>query len=478
MRLWQNIRKLFQRRSRFGTARFGRGIELTQSGLRPGRVIQPEQVIWHCLTVVFARADVDDATYRLLGNRRMWREALEEDRGSIARDVNQQEFDELLLTLLEEDDVATIEPPRPSPPLPLETLSLTTVGYNELVLDLAERCDQSLRISVCDLNSAPMPLRTGWPLAHHLARLAARETGGLILDQRSERWWSVDRWAGIDPDPGQGAIGDWIAIHDVAGSSGPSQMHTHGMLHFGLPDLELVDVPRFHRAGAAKLINAACLKLITKTMSNPDAIRVGDELTITGDDVRRAMHSMEDVTEEPHEQWELADGRACVRLVPGDPQAALVENRLLRILPAARYGRGTEALSSCLLDLFPQEDQVCDVADQDAMQSAHRRALATLASERERFHRGLRPGERLAVKVRFPYGGQGANEYMWVEVQFWNGEGPQATIEGVLLNRPLHRADLKLGQSLCVAQPAVYDWLRITASGRQEGNFTAAALET
>jgi uncharacterized protein YegJ (DUF2314 family) len=250
------------------------------------------------------------------------------------------------------------------------------------------------------------------------------------------------------------------------------------MLHFGLPDLELVDVPRFHRAGAAKLINAVCLNLISGTSSDRDAFRVGDELTITGDDVQRAMHSQEDATDESHERWERAEGSACVRLVPGDPQAALVENRLLRILPAARYGRGTEALSACLLDLFPQDDQVCDVADQDAMQSAHRRALATLSAERERFRRGLRPGERLAVKVRFPYGGQGANEYMWVEVQFWNGEGPQATIDGVLLNQPLHRSDLKLGQSLCVAQPAVYDWLRITASGRQEGNFTAAALET
>jgi len=255
-------------------------------------------------------------------------------------------------------------------------------------------------------------------------------------------------------------------------------MHTHGMLHFGLPDLELADVPRFHRAGAGKLINAACLKLIDGSLSQRGALRVGDELTITGDDVRRALHLVKDEAEQSPEQLERADGSTSVRLVPGDPQAALVENRLLRILPAARYGEGTEGLAACLLDLFPEEDEVCDVADQDAMQSAHRQALATLASERERFRRGLRLGERLAVKVRFPYGEHGANEYMWVEVQFWNGEGPHSTIDGVLLNQPLHRPDLKLGQSLSVAEPAVYDWLRITASGRQEGNFTAAALES
>src|SRR5207237_1961425 len=111
------------------------------------------------------------------------------------------------------------------------------------VLDLAERCDRSLSFAVYSLNV--MPRRVAWPLAHHLARLAARETGGLILDRLSERWWSLDRWSHIDPYPGQGAISDWVVIHDVVDKSGPAQMHTHGMLHFGLPDLELARVPRF-----------------------------------------------------------------------------------------------------------------------------------------------------------------------------------------------------------------------------------------
>jgi len=121
-------------------------------------------------------------------------------------------------------------------------------------------------------------------------------------------------------------------------------------------------------------------------------------------------------------------------------------------------------LAACLLDLFPEEDVVCDVADQDAMQSAHRRALATLSTERERFRRGLRPGERLAVKVRFPYGEQGANEYMWVEVQFWNGEGPQATIDGVLLNQPLqsHRPQVRPASLRRAARS-----LRLAADHRQ-----------
>ena len=467
MRLWQKIRGLFQRRSRFGV-----GVKLSQSELRAGRPIRPEQTVCHFVTVVFARPDVDDATYRLLGDRQTWQQMLDEDRSAIDCDEDRAAFDDFLLAMLDDDDIVTLLAPSECPPLPVASMPYSTVGYNELVLDLAERCDQALSFAACSLNA--MPQRVAWPLVHHLARLAARETGGLILDRLSERWWSLDRWAGVDPYPGKGTIGDWVVIHDVVDDSGPAQMHTHGMLHFGLPDLELADVPRFHRAGAAKLLNAACLKLIDRVLSEGCEVRAGDEWTITGDDVRQALHS----ANESADKSEMAEGSACIRLVPGDPKAALVENRLLRILPAARYGQGSAGLAACLLDLFPEEQQVCDVADEEAMQAAHRRALATLPAERERFRRGLRPGERLAVKVCFPYGDQGANEYMWLEVQYWNGEGPQATIDGVLLNQPVHRPDLKLGQSLHVAQPAVYDWLRITASGRQEGNFTAAALDS
>jgi len=308
----------------------------------------------------------------------------------------------------------------------------------------------------------------GWPLAHHLARLAARETGGLILDRRSERFWSLDRWAGVDIDPRQAAIGDWVAIHDVADTAALTRMHTHGMLHFGLPDLELVGVPRFYRACATRLVSAACLKLFVAAFSEDSALRVGDELTISGENVHAALSCSK--------ESEAGDGLASIRLVAGDPQAAKIENRLLRIVPAARYGQGTEGLASCLLDLFPDEIGVLDVADPNAMHSARCRALATLGGEIERFRRGLRSGEQLAVKVRFPFGQEGAHEYMWVEVRHCSGDEPHSTIDGVLLNRPLHRADLRVGQRLRVEQRAIYDWLRITTGGRHEGNFTAAAL--
>lgn len=471
MRLWQKIRELFQPRSRFGV-----GVKLSQAGLRRGRAIQPEQTVCHIVTVAFARPDVDDATYRLLGDRQTWRQLLEEDRGAADCDDERIAFDDFLMAMLDDDSITTICPPRQCPPLPLGAMPYSTVGYNELVLDLAERCDQVLSFAACSLNA--MPQRMAWPLVHHLARLAARETGGLILDQLSERWWSLERWASLDPYPGRGPIGNWVVIHDVVADAGPAQMHTHGMLHFGLPDLELADVPRFHRAGAAKLLNAAGLKLISRVLSEGCDVCVGDELTITAADVRQALHPAEAVTDEAGDEPDIAAGSACIRLVRGNAETALVENRLLRIVPADRYGQGSEGLAACLLDLFPEEQQVCDVADEAAMQAAHRRALATLPAERERFLRGLRPGERLAVKVSFPYGEHDANEYMWVEVQYWNGDGPQATIDGVLLNQPRHRPDLKLGQRLRVEQPAVYDWLRITARGRQEGNFTAAALES
>jgi uncharacterized protein YegJ (DUF2314 family) len=463
MTLWQKIRGLL--RVRRGSP-FHQG-EFIQSQLRVGRIIPHEQMVSHVVSVAFARPDVDDATFRLLGDRDYWRMFLKEELANTLRDDDQIRLDEFLLSMLDAETLGTILAPQPCPPIPLDSLPYTCVGYNERVLDLAERCDQMLGFVVLGPNSNPT--RVAWPLAHHLARLAARETGGVILDHHSQRWWSLDRWEGINPYPGYGAVGDWIVIHDVVDKSGPAHLHTHGMQHFGLPDLELVNVPRFHRTGAGKLINGVCWKLIRQALTDGRGLKINEELEITGDDLRESMRLAEAV--------ESSMGAARIRLIPGDPRAAQVENRLLRILPEANYGDGTEALAACLVDMFPEEDIVGEITDEATMNLAHRRAMASLPAERDRFRRGLRPGERLAVKARFPYGIDGGNEYMWVEVQDWIGDGDDATIHGVLLNQPAHVPGLKLGQSLRVTNQSIYDWLRITPGGRQEGNFTAAPLE-
>jgi len=460
MKFWAGIRDFVSRRRlvRPGAAR--------QADLEPGRLIRPERTVCHAVSVAFPRADVDDATYHLLSERRFWKQLLLEDRARAPRDDEQIGIDDFLLRMLDERALGTIRPPQPCPALPLEFLQYSAVGYNEPLLDLAERCDQMLGFSVYAPNATP--IRAGWPLAHHLARLAAQHTGGLVLDHRSERWWSLDRWSTVNPYPGHGALSDWICIHDVVGHGGPAQMHTHGMLHFGLPDLELVDISRFHRGWAGKLMSAACYKLIICALAENGQVAAGDDLVITGDDLRTAQRTSR--AQEP------TVGATAVRLVPGNPEAALVENRLLRIIPGERYGEGPAGLPACLADLFPTEDDLCTVSDAKLMQRAHEQALVTLPAEHERFRRGLRPGECLAVKVRFPCDDAGGGEYMWIEVHHWHDDAGTGLIEGVLLNKPRHRHDLTLGQTLQVRQPDIYDWLRITPGGRRSGNFTAAAL--
>ena len=464
MGLWEKLRKLFGVKPKRSAIFEG---ELTQADLRPGQAIKPEEMVRHVVSIAFPGGDLDAATIESFADRQHWKQLLIEDRAAATRDDAQMALDEINLTMLDSEVVVVFLPPAPCPRLPMEALPYTSVGFNEPFLDLAERCDQMLGFAVCAPNDAPV--RIGWPLAHHLARLAARETGGLICDHLSERWWSLDRWADVIPYPGHGWMGDWIAIHDVDGDPGPANMHTHGMTHFGLPDLEFVGVSRFARGGAGKLMNTVCRSLILGTLTENKSVRVGEEIEVTVADVRAALKIPEEA--------ELPDGKTTIRLVPGDPEAALVENRLLRILPGAAYGQQVEALAGCLNDLFPEEDKTRQVADDDAMEAAHRRAMELLPAERDRFRKGLRPGERLAIKGRFPYGDEGGNEYMWVEVQQWEGDGPEATIKGVLLNEPEYRPDLKLGQAIEINESAVYDWMRITPGGREVGNFTSAALQ-
>lgn len=325
MSFWQNIRRLLRRERGLFSSRSA----FSRAGLGPGAAIRPEPMVRHVVSVAFARPDVDDATYRLLKDRRYWKASLREDRALAERRQATIAVDELLMAILDQQAIGTVIPPKTCPLLPLDFLPYSTVGYSERVAELAERCDQMLGFAVTAPNTTP--LRVAWPLVHHLARLAARDTGGLILDCHSQRWWSLDRWSAVNPYGDADAILNWVAIHDVVGA-GSEQLHTHGMKHFGLPDLELADVPRSFRAGAWELIEAACQGLIAGAFSENRGLKVGDEIKVLEE-----------------------GGAASFRFVPGDPAAAQIDNRLLRLSPAARFGDGPRGLAACLAALFPDQ---------------------------------------------------------------------------------------------------------------------------
>ena len=93
----------------------------------------------------------------------------------------------------------------------------------------------------------------------------------------------------------------------------------------------------------------------------------------------------------------------------------------------------------------------------DTLQASHRRDLCAL---RDRLYQHP-PGELAPIylKVAFPVDRRGiATEWMWIQVVRWDAE----EIEGVLVNFPVHRTDLRAGSYVKVGPERVADF--------QEGN--------
>ena len=67
----------------------------------------------------------------------------------------------------------------------------------------------------------------------------------------------------------------------------------------------------------------------------------------------------------------------------------------------------------------------------------------------------------------------GGNEWMWVEVVKWKG----GQISGVLRNDPEEVPDLHAGATVKVKQAEIFDYIRYTQDGKEEGNETGPLLE-
>jgi uncharacterized protein YegJ (DUF2314 family) len=76
------------------------------------------------------------------------------------------------------------------------------------------------------------------------------------------------------------------------------------------------------------------------------------------------------------------------------------------------------------------------------------------------------------VKSAFKAGEQ--TEFMWIEVSRWVG----AQISGLLMSEPpRYVTNLRAGQQLNVRESDFYDYLRVFADGKTEGNETGKILE-
>jgi uncharacterized protein YegJ (DUF2314 family) len=345
--------------------------------------------------------------------------------------------------------------------------------------------------------------RVGYWAAVAVARaLATHFVGGVILDLEFPRL--LPREKHLEDLPPQGTI--HVTEHILVtvgpdGQRGHCTMFTRGMMRFGLPDLEMQDVPANLVKSMLLVVNGVAQYLVEQSTQAAEAceaqggedldelrhLEIAEEILLTRENVRlsykkRGEEPQEALRqeEEQHEQSETsaAEGgvvplRLALHLAPDSPP-------LLHILPPRSVTTSLPIWYNQLLsDLFgaasmrdiPTLVRTAQTNDPTVLQ-AQQESLKTLTQVKRRFQNGFRSGEVLYIKHGFLLT-SGNHEYMWINVTHWDESGE---IRGQLANDPRSRLDLRVGQEVSLLESDVFDWLITYLDGRTEGGHTTNAL--
>jgi uncharacterized protein YegJ (DUF2314 family) len=333
--------------------------------------------------------------------------------------------------------------------------------------------------------------------AHIAFSNAARASNGWVEDLDTQNVYGQAAWAARDPNVGRpaspegGQLTDWFVIENSPGNSAAStdpsstdlRLVTRGLRRFGDRELVLEHVAPEDAGDAAFVINAVALAL-------HDRSGLAGTLTLDTAEVRGTATLAE------------------TRVQDGDPEAPLIavqfKGQVLAEMGAPALSAATtpavEApaagpplappaptvppeLPAPALALAPPEVGPPEAGPPEAgppkpavvpttlveAQAAARARLDGVV--RPAFVAGLPAGEKLAVSVPFP-NPDGSREYLWVEVQRWQG----SILRGIVATEPSRTRSVRKGQEVTIDQAQVFDYVWKRADGSREGNGTAGFL--
>lgn len=318
-------------------------------------------------------------------------------------------------------------------------------------------------------------------VAHIAFANAARASNGWVEDLDTQNVYGQAAWAARDPNVGRpaspegGQLTDWFIIENSPGNSASTEsatdlrLVTRGLRRFGDRELVLEHVAPDDAGDAAFVINAVALAL-------HDRSGLAGTLTLDNAEVRGTATLAE------------------TRVQDGDPEAPLIAVQFKGQVLAEM---GAPPLSAAATpELETPDVEPLAIPAPGATPDLPASALATAAGPpmpapvpttlgeaqaaararldgvvRPAFLAGLPVGEKLAVSVPFP-NPDGTREYLWVEVQRWQG----SILRGVVATEPSRTRSVRKGQEVTIDQAQVFDYVWKRADGSREGNGTAGFL--
>jgi len=357
-----------------------------------------------------------------------------------------------------------LRPAADLPPLPIDLL--LHMGLGELEERIVRAATEVVLVTGQDLNVRP---RMGmWAVL--AAALAVREfLQGVVFDPDALRIIDPDHAARWFSPTGEIGVTKHIIVPFSIGDRGLGWMTTRGLQKFGLPDLEVRDVPP-NLSQLTVLMNAVGQFLVEETFRKvAESKGKVDQLTIAAEiSVDRALVARAGARKPD----DAASGAATVALrydaterVPGPPMIRIEQ-------PPGFSGDTGIWLNHVAGQLLGSEDKVrmADTSGQ-AMTRAHERAVAELPQVKQRFVAGLKPGEVLFIKHGFPTS-TGSKEYIWATVNRW--EGSALTVQ--VANDPADVPGLQMGMTVMLEDSDVFDWMLQLPGDRTEGGYTTKVV--
>lgn len=294
-----------------------------------------------------------------------------------------------------------------------------------------------------------------------LARLA----DALIWDSETRLMYSPDAFASefVDvPDAGDNVIRQ-TTIHAYQDEDYVRAVSL-GMSKFGLPDLVIEEMSWATQSQLGWLMVGIAQQLVEGAEPDAAGMFAFDAAAIRNAQVREKVHA------DPIGE---ATFKGQFRLVTVAPDEGDADNALLAIGFDAYAGNDDFARQdAAAAQIFGWHDEIKRIEHNDELTAASAAARLQLPRLRHDFEAGLEPQEYIQVKAPFPTSSNG-REWMWVEITRWEDD----VIHGLLRNEPFDIPDLHAGQKVEVDPDEVFDYLRLFADGREEGNSTGAVIE-
>lgn len=253
-----------------------------------------------------------------------------------------------------------------------------------------------------------------------------------------------------------------FSVHMVMQDSGLVMLDTGGLPRFGIEDFEVLDVDRSGVNPAGELVNAIVQRLIEG--GRPDAkgrftLKLAD---LKDTDVKSRIQA---------QSFDNAKGVVTVSFVRADMSRGARPDTLEVTFPDCKGKDRGERLDCGVKSLLGYGDSVTKVDHDDSkVKAAMARAKAALKGYEAKVKKGLPNGELLLVKAPFPYAD--GNEWMWVDVQAWNGN----VIRGRLENEPEYVKNVQAGSTVEVKADQVMDYMYKFADDSFFGNEVGRAV--